>query len=162
MDIQLILGPNSSGKSLFAETLAVQEADAPLYYLATMISQNEENEQRIQKHRIQRAGKGFSTIEEPWEISSLTFPENAVILLEDASNLLANGIFVHHRNAQEAFERIISLAKKCQKLIVVNISGLTEDKSYDDGTNYYIRQMNLLNRLLEDTSSKCYRFELKE
>lgn len=162
MDIQLILGPNSSGKSLFAENLCVQEKEASLYYLATMISQNEENEQRIQKHRIQRAGKGFQTIEEPWDIHHLSFPADSVVLLEDASNLLANGIFIHHKDAQDAFERILSLARECQKLIIVSISGLTESNSYGKETNCYIRQMNLLNHLLEEAASKCYHFERKE
>ena len=62
MEIQLIYGPNSSGKSVYAEDLAVKTG-APLVYLATMVSQNQENEKRIEKHRIQRAGKGFRTIE---------------------------------------------------------------------------------------------------
>ena len=47
MDIQLIIGPNNSGKSLFAEDLAVQNTDSPLIYLATMVPQNEENDRRI-------------------------------------------------------------------------------------------------------------------
>lgn len=161
MDIQLILGPNNSGKSLFAENLCVQEKEAPLFYLATMVSQNEENEQRIEKHRLQRAGKGFTTIEEPWDIHTLALPQDAVVLLEDASNLLANGIFIHHSNVNEAFERILTLANKCQKLIIVNISGLAEG-DYDEETNSYIRQMNLLNQLLEEASANCFRFELQE
>lgn len=161
MEIQLILGPNNSGKSLFAENLCMQENDVPLFYLATMISQSEDNEQRILKHRLQRAGKGFTTIEEPWDIHTLSLPENAVVLLEDASNLLANGIFIHHSNVKEAFERIMTLADKCQKLIIVNISGLKEG-NYDEETNSYIRQMNQLNRLLEEAAFHCFRFEIKE
>lgn len=157
MDIQLILGPNNSGKSLYAENLAVQNTEAPLIYLATMIPQNEENDKRIEKHKRQRFGKGFITIEEPWNIHTLEIPENGVVLLEDASNLLANGIFVHHSDVKEAYRRILTLAEKCRKLIIVNIDGLTTG-DYDDETNAYICQMNELNRMLEKTASQCIHF----
>lgn len=157
MDIQLILGPNNSGKSLYAEDLAVQSADAPLYYLATMIPQTEDNKKRIAKHIEQRAGKGFQTIEEPWNIHTLNIPTNSVVLLEDASNLLANGIFVHHSDAGECYERIISLANQCRQLIIVSIAGLSVG-SYDNETNHYIGQLNELNVMLENISSNCKKF----
>ena len=134
MDIQLILGPNNSGKSLYAENLAVQNNNNPLIYLATMVPQTDENLQRIKKHISQRAGKGFQTIEEPWNIHTLDLPSNAVVLLEDASNLLANGIFIHKSNETECFERILLLAEHCKKLIIVSIDGLTEG-SFDAETN---------------------------
>lgn len=157
MDIQLILGQNNSGKSLYAENLAVQNKEKPLFYLATMIPQNEENDKRIKKHKRQRLGKGFTTIEEPWDIHTLEIPENGVVLLEDASNLLANGIFIHHSDAREAYQRILALAEKCKKLIIVNIDGLTVG-DYDDETNAYISQMNELNRMLEKIASQCIHF----
>lgn len=157
MDIQLISGPNNSGKSLYAENLATQSAGVPLFYLATMIPQTDNNKHRIEKHIRQRHGKGFETVEEPWNIHTLTIPKNSVVLLEDASNLLANGIFVHHSDAEECFRRIISLASQCQKLIVVTIDGLT-DGNYDEETNHYIRQLNKLNVMLENISEGCIRF----
>ena len=157
MDIQLILGPNNSGKSLYAENLAVQNNNNPLIYLATMVPQTDDNLQRISKHISQRAGKGFQTIEEPWNIHTLEFPSNAVVLLEDASNLLANGIFIHKSNETECFERILLLAEHCKKLIIVSIDGLTEG-SFDTETNNYINQLNHLNELLVHISSNCKRF----
>lgn len=157
MDIKLILGPNNSGKSLFAENLAVNTAASVRIYLATMIPQNEENDCRIEKHKKQRQGKGFFTIEEPWDIHLQDIPEDSVVLLEDASNLLANGIFLHHADAEESYKRILSLAEKCKTLIIVNIDGL-EIGDYDEETNDYIRQMDRLNRMLEKVSSKCFNF----
>lgn len=157
MDIQLILGPNNSGKSLYAEALAVQNAPSPLVYLATMMPQTEENLTKIEKHKLQRAGKGFTTMEEPWNIHTLSIPSNAVVLLEDASNLLANGIFLHKSNETECFERILSLSEQCKKLIIVSISGLKEGP-YDAETKQYIRQLNHLNELLEHISSDCKKF----
>lgn len=157
MDIQLIIGPNNSGKSLYAENLAVQNENVPLIYLATMIPQNEENDQRIEKHKRQRAGKGFRTIEEPWNIHEISIPSDSIVLLEDASNLLANGIFIHHSNAEECFERILALSDRCKKLLIVSIGGLTAG-NYDSETNHYIEQLNLLNQMLTEISSDCKKF----
>lgn len=154
MDIQLILGPNNSGKSLYAENLAIQNIGSPLIYLATMIPQTEENKQRIKKHIQQRDGKGFLTIEEPWNIHTLDIPHDSVVLLEDASNLLANGIFVHHSNAIECLKRIKLLANNCKKLIIVSIGGL-EEGNFDEETNNYISQLNLLNQSLTEIASDC-------
>lgn len=156
MEIQLIIGPNNSGKSLHAETLAVEHQNSPLYYLATMVPQNDENLQRIEKHKRQRAGKGFHTIEEPWDIQNLTIPSDSVVLLEDASNLLANGIFIHHANGEECLQRIFTLAEKCKTLIIVSIAGLIPE--YDEETNHYIRELNSLNQALEKAASQCIRF----
>ena len=154
MDIQLILGPNNSGKSLLAEKMVVETKNLHRIYLATMVPQTQENNQRIKKHILQREGKGFTTIEEPWNIHTLDIPKDSVILLEDASNLLANGIFIHHSNVEECYQRIITLANASQKLIIVNIDGLTEG-NYDEETNNYIFQLNQLNQMLESIAVNC-------
>ena len=154
MDIQLILGPNNSGKSLLAEKMVVETKNIHRIYLATMVPQTQENNQRIKKHILQREGKGFTTIEEPWNIHTLDIPKDSVILLEDASNLLANGIFIHHSNVEECYQRIITLANACQKLIIVNIDGLSEG-NYDEETNNYIFQLNQLNQMLESIAANC-------
>ena len=143
MDIQLILGSNGSGKSLYAEDLAVQSGK-PLIYLATMIPQNQENYQRIEKHRLQRKGKGFTTIEVPWNIHEIPVEKDAVVLLEDASNLMGTGIFVHGAEESEVLRQILSLGEKCRKLIIVSISGLDENQ-YDGETASFIHQLNTLN-----------------
>ena len=93
-------------------------------------------------------------MEEPWNIHSLDIPKDAVVLLEDASNLLANGIFIHQSNAKESYKRILSLADQCKKLIIVSIGGLTEG-DYDHETNHYIKELNTLNEMLESVSNNC-------
>ena len=95
MRIILVLGPNSSGKSLFAEQLAVETGESRVY-VATMVPLTEDNYKRIDKHRIQRADKCFVTIEEPWNLQEINIDSDTVVLLEDVSNLLANGIFQYH------------------------------------------------------------------
>lgn len=154
MEIQLVLGPNGSGKSLFAENLAV-ESGSPRIYLATMIPTTEDNHKRIEKHRIQRQEKGFTTIEAGWNIHTLDVPSDSVILLEDASNLLANGIFTHHSSMSDAYGQITDLASRCRKLIIVSIDGLTAE-GYDKETTAYINSLNQLNGLLSRLASAVY------
>ena len=150
----LIMGENSSGKSLFAEDLAVA-FDSPRIYLATLVPQTADNDRRIEKHRIQRQDKGFVTIEQAWDIDTLEVSSDAVILLEDVSNLLANGIFMHHKTAADALSQITALAHKCKQLIAVNIAGLTAD-GYDEETASYINGINLLNQELTSLADAVY------
>ena len=155
MDIQLILGPNDSGKSLFAEALAVQKGN-PRIYIATMIPQNEDNLKRIKKHQLQRQDKGFITIEAGWNVHELCVPGDSVILFEDVSNFLANGLFEHQAKPSEALEQLLHLADQCQTLIIVSIDGLT-DTGYDAETGNYIRSLNWLNQKLSQKASHVFR-----
>lgn len=154
MEIQLICGPNNSGKSKYAEDVAVASG-SKLVYLATMVPQNEDNEKRIEKHRLQRQGKGFETIEAAWDIDRIPVDEDAVVLLEDASNLVANGIFMYGADAKQALEQILALAGHCRKLIVVSIGGLLAEE-YDAETANYIDQLNWLNDKLREISGYKY------
>ena len=153
-NIILVIGPNGSGKSLFAESLAVS-CGTKRIYLATMVSQNEENEKRIEKHRIQRCEKNFITIEKDWDVDQIDVDADSVVLLEDVSNLLANGIFIHHKNSADAFHQILSLANRCQKLIAVNIKDLSPE-GYDGETAAYINGINELNDLLTSAAASVY------
>lgn len=146
MEIQLILGPNGSGKSLYAESEAVSMGKS-LVYLATMVPQNEQNLRRIEKHRIQRRDKGFRTVERDWEIQQIPVTEGDTVLLEDASNLVANGIFGHGGNGRQALEQILALAEKCRRVIVVSIQGLRA-QDYTGETADYICALNTLNEAL--------------
>ena len=58
----LVTGGASSGKSAFAEDLALR-LPGPHYYFAAMKPYGEEAERRIARHRDLRAGKGFTTVE---------------------------------------------------------------------------------------------------
>jgi adenosylcobinamide kinase/adenosylcobinamide-phosphate guanylyltransferase len=87
----LIAGANSSGKSAFAEDLAVRIADGPLYYIATMVPHGPEGAARVARHLTRRAGRGFITIESPGAV--LPARDADTVLLEDVSNLLADAMF---------------------------------------------------------------------
>ena len=95
----LVFGGSGSGKSEYAEKLALEEEKDLRWYLATMHNDgSEEGLARIRKHREKRKNKGFQTLEwdrdlpghldswKEWETPS-------VILLEDLGNLVANEMF---------------------------------------------------------------------
>ncbi|MCM1144625.1 MAG: bifunctional adenosylcobinamide kinase/adenosylcobinamide-phosphate guanylyltransferase [Blautia sp.] len=94
----LILGGSGSGKSGYAEKIAVSLArrTMPGYYLATMQVWDDEGRRKVENHRKLRDGKGFLTIEQPTDISQALEkmqPGEKVALLECISNLAANEMF---------------------------------------------------------------------
>lgn len=147
----VVSGTNGSGKSRFAEQL-IAKLTGRRYYIATMRSCNEENEQRIEKHRRQRAGLGFRTLELPLEIGSASVGKGDVVLLEDISNLLANVMFEKGGNGREVFQDICRLLNKCRILVAVTISGLSAD-GYDPETAEYINGLNELNGKLVELAA---------
>jgi len=90
--IILVKGANGSGKSAYAEKRAVAFG-GKLFYIATMLPCGDEGAARVAKHRNQRAGMGFVTLERPFLITDENLPADCTVLVEDVSNLLANNIF---------------------------------------------------------------------
>ena len=95
--ISLVVGGQNSGKSKFAEELAVKSGEGRLYYLATMKVCDEAGEERIRRHRRQREGKGFITIEVQYGIDRaaemMDEPAESVVLLECMANLVGNELY---------------------------------------------------------------------
>ena len=96
-----ISGGAKNGKSFFAQTRAKEIADAedlPLHYLATMEPRDSEDRARIERHRREREGWGFTTVERERNISGLfgERPEispRGVFLLDSVTALLSNEMF---------------------------------------------------------------------
>ena len=150
MVIALVLGPNDSGKSLFAEKLAARLSYGALYYIATMTPFGDEGLARVEKHRKQRESLGFITVEKPFRVSEVFLPADAAILLEDVSNLLGNALFDGEREAGEdgVFADIAAMCANCRAAVLVSIDGLDVSKDYDAETCGYISALNRLNRRL--------------
>lgn len=139
----LISGSNGSGKSRFAEEL-VRKTTGDRYYIATMVPQSEDNERRIEKHKRQREGLGFVTLEMPWQVSRAEVKADSTVLLEDMTNLLGNTVFSHGGCGENVYRDICALADKCKLLIVVTISGMSSAE-YTGETAAYIDSINDLN-----------------
>lgn len=123
--ITYIYGGVSSGKSEYAEELISMEFNKKIY-LATMENTGEYAGKRVEKHLLQREGKGFFTIEEPRHIKDLNIDEDDNILLEDLTNLLSNNLFneAELKNnfkeiTEEIFSDIITLKDRCNSVFIV-------------------------------------------
>ena len=139
----LISGPNDSGKSLLAESIAGR-LPGDRYYIATMRPCTEDNLIRIEKHRKQRSGLGFRTLECPYSLRDASVSSGSVVLLEDVSNLFANAMFEKSGTVLSVLEDINGLAERCGTLIAVTISGL-DGEGYDEETAGYINGLNEIN-----------------
>ena len=141
--IVLISGANNSGKSAFAEKW-VRGTRGRRYYIATMVPQTEENCLRIEKHRRQRAGLGFTTLEMPFDVAKAPVTPDSVVLLEDISNLLANNMFDRGAGVDTVYQDLLALAERCRVLLLVTITGMQAD-NYAGETAEYVMALNDLN-----------------
>ena len=80
--LTLVIGGAASGKSAYAEHLAVQSG-GPRYYLATMQVWDAECAARVAKHRAMRAQKQFATVECPQNLHLVRLPQRGTALLEE-------------------------------------------------------------------------------
>ena len=107
--IKLVYGGSGSGKSKFAEQLAVSCNALRTYYVATMQVYDDEGRKKVERHRKLRAGKCFITIESPVDIGAaareivdgaqsdesrqVATSSKTAVLLECVTNLVANEMF---------------------------------------------------------------------
>ncbi|MDO5491030.1 MAG: bifunctional adenosylcobinamide kinase/adenosylcobinamide-phosphate guanylyltransferase [Bacillota bacterium] len=96
----LVSGGAKNGKSMFAQKTAkrmAEEQGVPLYYIATMIPVDGEDETRIRRHRKERAGWGFTTLERGRDLPGLLadpdIDPRGVFLLDSVTALLGNEMF---------------------------------------------------------------------
>ncbi len=146
--LSLIIGGAGSGKSALAESLCCS-LEGPRLYIATMPAADGESLKRIEKHRRQRSGMGFETLECPLGLDRAEIPDGANALLEDLSNLLANELFSPEGGGAEAVRRGLQNAgEHCANLTVVTNEVFSDGTDYGDGTMEFLRELAALNREL--------------
>ena len=159
----LILGGSGSGKSEYAEQWMQKAKAGEKYYIATMKVFGEEGRERVKKHRAQREGKGFLTIEQTENVeeslSKINTPKEAWALLECLSNLLANEMFTENgiEDSKKIFEKILNgILKMDQELsgLVIVSNNIFEDSChYEEGSLEYRRILGRLNEALAKEAS---------
>lgn len=146
--LSLIIGGAGSGKSAFAEALCCR-LSGPRLYLATMQAGDGESLKRIEKHRRQRAGLGFETLECAVGLERADIPQGANVLLEDLSNLLANELFSPAGGGAEAVRRgLVHACIRCKNLTVVTNELFSDGVRYEGETLAYLGELAKLNREL--------------
>ena len=106
-----ISGGCKNGKSTYAQDLSqrMQKPGTPLYYLATMIPRDKEDEERIRVHQLNREGCGFETIEAGKDILTAIdkCDTRGTFLLDSVTALLANEMFAPHGRVElEAHKKV--------------------------------------------------------
>lgn len=150
-----VIGGSGSGKSEFAENIAIDFNNQSLYYIATMKPYGAEALSRIERHRKMREKKGFETIECYNDLNSIKI-KGAVILLECMSNLVANAIF-DVKNKQPVFDIMQAVNALAQEniLIVVTNDVFSDGCEYDSQTVNYIKTLSEINKKLIYLSCKA-------
>lgn len=146
----LVTGGSGSGKSAFAEDRVLSFGDARRIYIATMQPFDKEGEQRVERHRRMRWGKGFETVERYTDLKNLEIPDDSVVLLECMSNLVANEMFAlegaHERTAEEILEGIKKIHEKSRHFVIVTNEIFSTSVSYEGEMREYLQFLGKINR----------------
>lgn len=132
--ITLVTGGQRSGKSKFAEILAMQKSANPIY-LATAKIWDEDFRKRVQVHQNRR-GTEWTTIEEYLKVGDVVIPENSCVLLDCLTLLATNWMFECNENIDEAMVNVsmqldMLFSKKANFIVVTNeigMGGVSENK----------------------------------
>lgn len=168
--IALVIGGSGSGKSAYAEQMAVKAAgNGSLYYVATMQVYDEEGKKKVERHQKMRAGKGFLTIEQPRrleEAAKKVVAERGTVLLECMSNLVANEMFSEEnlsavmdeekikQLSNEIINGVTALHDSCDILIIVTNQIFEDGIRYDASTMDYIRLLGDVNRQIAERAEQ--------
>ena len=118
----LVLGGARSGKTGFAERLAMRAGQRPVY-LATAEALDDEMRERVRTHKQQRGG-AFATIEEPIDLSgALTRAarEHDAILV-DCLTLWITNMIVANVDVAEAVDELIATLGRIDSARVILVS----------------------------------------
>lgn len=118
----VVIGGSGSGKSEFAENLAVKLNRGHLIYIATMQPFGEEGRKRIIRHQMLRQDKNFHTIECYMDLGMVSIAQETTVLLECMSNLVANEIFSVENANEDILEK--------QENKIDNQQNISEDQGY--------------------------------
>ena len=146
--LTLVVGGSASGKSAFAERLAVQSG-LPRFYVATMRVWDAESEKRVARHRAMRREKRFETLECPLHLEKLDMPARGTALLEDMGNLAANELYDPDGAGENAAAAILrgieNIAQQCENLILVSNEVFSGGADYAGDTDRYLRTLAAVN-----------------
>lgn len=140
--IYLISGGSGSGKSFFAESVALNHHGRKLY-IATMENKSMQAQYRIKKHREMRAGKGFDTLEKEKFFHKKNISQYETVMLECLPNLTANHLY-GGGNTDTLYNDIHCILNNAKNLIIVTNDISFCACSYDEEVYRYMKTLNRL------------------
>lgn len=153
-----ISGGAKNGKSTLAQNLAVAlSGSGKRYYVATMIPVDEEDIDRIRRHREDRAGLGFETLEcgknvlecFTEETKGGTFlVDSATALLQNAMFPVENGYRLDMAAAKRCGDELIAFAGLAKNAIFVSDYLYSDAGRYSESTERYRRCLAEIDRRL--------------
>ncbi len=149
-------GGCKNGKSTLAERCVKSLAGSgPLYYIATMIPHDHEDEARIRRHVESRAGMGFITLEQGTDVLGCLdhADPGGAFLLDSVTALLSNEMFRADSSVDDtAGERVaadlVALSRKVGSIVMVSDFIYSDAGRYDDFTQNYRRALAECDRAL--------------
>lgn len=147
----LLTGGSACGKSTFAEKLAMS-LPSPRIYIATMIPYGDDGPARVARHRAQRAGMGFETVERYTGIAAIQLPHCGTALLECLCNLTANEMFEQDGAKEDVVQAVLdgvsNLARQVRHLIIVTNEVAGDGVGYKESVRGYVAALGEINRRL--------------
>ena len=125
--ITVITGGQRSGKSVFAESLALRRSERPIY-VATARIFDEEFRHRVDIHRLRRK-KRWISLEEPLWVGSIEVAPKSVVLVDCLTLLSTNWLFECNENTDEALDNVrrelnLLFSNDADFIVVTNEIGL--------------------------------------
>ena len=148
-----ISGGCKNGKSFYAQR-AAEACGRPLYYIATMIPRDEEDLARIRRHRDERAGWGFETLECGRDILRCLDDADprGSLLLDSVTALLSNEMFSASGMDEVAPARIADaleeFVRRASNTVLVSDFIFSDAMLYDEWTEAYRRGLASIDRRL--------------
>ncbi|SLL35362.1 Adenosylcobinamide kinase [Mycobacteroides abscessus subsp. abscessus] len=167
--IIFVTGGVRSGKSSFAESLAIEYArkeKADLHYIATAVNTDTEMQERIAKHQqIRKTQKvKWNSHEQAVNIGELAevFSKKDVLLLDCLTVLVNNELFLKDQQQEMIEDKLkkdlVALSRSCRYLILVS-NEVTYEPSTDPFVQNYSRILNRLHYFLVQHAKEAYLVE---
>ena len=150
-----ISGGCKNGKSSYAQRLsqALRKPGAPLYYLATMIPSDGEDETRISRHRRDREGCGFETVEAGRDILAAVggCDRHGTFLLDSVTALLANEMFTRDGRVERGAHikiagELAAIMDAVDGIVIVSDFIYSDGSLYEELTETYRRGLAYIDR----------------
>ena len=148
-------GGAKNGKSTLAQTVTKTLAKGgAMYYVATMIPHDSEDDARIARHLQERDGWGFATLECGKQVKKVIVDGNiqGAFLFDSVTAVLANEMFPGPEPDLSAPARVkqdlLALAEHCDNIVFVSDFLYADEGRYDELTEAYRKGLADIDRAL--------------